>query len=154
VAPELIDLLLRLERQVGSFRELAYQCGIRSHDVFARVARGDGSFSDLTAQKLTRAFGEREGFTLDQVRRWAGLPIPLERPSRPAQLALPPGELPELPADIRYAYHEAQENMPPDELEALLNVIRLQFRTYTRSWVERRLGPTKVSPEEADRPPF
>lgn len=140
-AQPLIDLLNRLAEQSGSsFRLMAERAEV-APDTFARVARGDGLFSDAAARKLTAAYGAQEGFTLNDVRRWAYLPIPVGEEDPPPDADTDP--LAALTPEVRVAFSAARAHLPPEDLAALQELIAHQMRTYTAAAVRRERGPTK-----------
>ena len=75
VDPALPELLNRIASKEGSHRSASKRAKIGA-DVLARVARGDGSLSELTAQKLVHTYGEEWQFTIDDLRRWGNLDPP------------------------------------------------------------------------------
>ena len=131
--------------------------GVYSADDAAGLARGTfsrwtspgkgkkpGKPSVANLRILAAHLGEKYHFTEREVLIWGGH-LTETSPGGDGETG------PDLPPDIRFAYRDAARYMPPEELEALLDVIRHQFRTYTRSWIERERGASKYR-EPAPQP--
>lgn len=117
IDPALAKLLGELAKTEGSLRAAATRAKI-SPDVLNRVYRGDGSFGEVTAQKLARTYGARWRVGVEKIREWAGIPPPNDDLFSSASS----DTFPPLPATARILENE-RDYLGPDDLAEIDEVV-------------------------------
>jgi len=121
-APPLIEVLRRIQRDVGSYRLMAQRIG-GDPDLFFRVVRGQSTLSEQSVRTFAAIYGPAYGFTTNDALVWIGLrltsedrrteqPLPTVQPLPHVSEEVPADPLLDRGADIPASSHGTNDNMP------------------------------------------